>query len=83
MRIDDADHPEIPNRTGKVYDIDKFDATFFSVYHKQAENMDPIGRILLEKAYETIIDAGMCGKTHYSIVLIVYTCIRVVYTSLS
>jgi len=53
-----TDHPEIPARTGKLYNIDKFDASFFSVHYKQAQNMDPQCRMLLEKTYEAIVDAG-------------------------
>lgn len=51
-------HPEIPQRTGKINNVNKFDASFFGVHYKQAHTMDPMCRILLEKAYEAIIDAG-------------------------
>ena len=53
-----TDHPEIPARTGKLYNIDKFDGSFFSVHNKQAEFMDPQCRMLLEKTYEAIVDGG-------------------------
>ena len=53
-----TEHPEIPARTGKLYNIDKFDSSFFSVHNKQAQTMDPQSRMLLEKAYEAIVDAG-------------------------
>ena len=53
-----TDQPEVPARTGKLYNIDKFDASFFSVHNKQAEFMDPQCRMLLEKTYEAIVDAG-------------------------
>ena len=52
------DHPEIPARTGKLYNIEKFDASFFGVHNKQVQNMDPQSRLLLEKTYEAIVDAG-------------------------
>ncbi|XP_044764314.1 fatty acid synthase-like [Coccinella septempunctata] len=52
-------HPEIPQRTGKVYDVEKFDAGFFGIHHKQAQSMDPMMRIFLEKAIEAIYDAGL------------------------
>lgn len=51
-------HPEIPTRTGKISDLTKFDTTFFAVHSKQADAVDPMGRILLELAYEAIVDAG-------------------------
>ena len=53
-----ADHPEIPARTGKLYNIEKFDASFFGVHYRQAHSMDPQSRMLLEKTYEAIVDAG-------------------------
>jgi fatty acid synthase len=53
-----TDHPVIPARTGKLYIIDKFDASFFGIHNKQAQSMDPQCRMLLEKTYEAIVDAG-------------------------
>ena len=53
-----TDNPEIPPRTGKLYNIEKFDASFFGIHNKQAQNMDPQCRMLLEKTYEAIVDAG-------------------------
>ncbi|KAK6640571.1 hypothetical protein RUM44_012267 [Polyplax serrata] len=53
------DHPEIPQRTGKINHLTKFDASFFGFHYKQAHTMDPMGRLLLERAYEAIIDAGV------------------------
>lgn len=57
------DYPEIPKRMGNIYDVDKFDAQFFGVHSKQADAMDPEGRILQERAYEAITDAGINPKT--------------------
>lgn len=57
-----ADHPEIPQRTGKVSAVGKFDALFFGVHFKQAQTMDPMCRMLLEHAYEAIVDAGINPK---------------------
>lgn len=53
------DHPEIPQRTGKINNVSKFDALFFGVHFKQAHTMDPMCRMLMEHAYEAIIDAGV------------------------
>lgn len=47
-----------PERMGKLVSIEKLDATFFGISAKQAHVMDPQSRILLEAAYECIIDAG-------------------------
>ncbi|CAH2052769.1 unnamed protein product, partial [Iphiclides podalirius] len=55
-------HPEIPQRTGKINNVNKFDASFFGVHFKQAHTMDPMCRIILEKAYEAVIDAGFNPK---------------------
>uniref|UniRef100_A0A336LXI7 CSON005087 protein n=1 Tax=Culicoides sonorensis TaxID=179676 RepID=A0A336LXI7_CULSO len=51
--------PRIPKRHGKIYDLDKFDASFFGIHNRQANNMDPQGRVLLETAYVSIMDAGI------------------------
>lgn len=42
--------------------VDKFDAVFFGVHFKQAHTMDPMCRMLLEHAYEAVIDAGINPK---------------------
>lgn len=56
-------HPEIPKRMGLIKNIEKFDATFFGVPYKQTQTMDPQCRLLIETAYEAILDAGICPKT--------------------
>ena len=43
---------------GRVKDIDKFDGAFFGYMAADANEIDPESRILLETAYEAIIDAG-------------------------
>ncbi|XP_077022384.1 fatty acid synthase [Tamandua tetradactyla] len=49
----------LPRRTGKLKDLSKFDASFFGVHAKQAHTMDPQLRMLLEVAYEAIVDGGL------------------------
>ncbi|XP_034563602.1 fatty acid synthase [Notolabrus celidotus] len=49
----------LPKRNGKLKDITKFDATFFGVHPKQANTMDPQLRVMLEVAYEAIVDGGL------------------------
>lgn len=56
-------NPDIPIRFGKVKNLDKFDASFFGIHSNQAELMDPQGRVLLEHAYEAVLDAGISPKT--------------------
>ncbi|XP_041363356.1 fatty acid synthase-like [Gigantopelta aegis] len=53
----------LPSRNGKLKDISKFDAQFFGVHPKQADSMDPQLRILLEVAYEAIVDSGLNPQT--------------------
>lgn len=53
-----TDNTKIPGRFGKLNEINKFDATFFNILSNAADVMDPMSRILLEKTYEAIIDAG-------------------------
>ncbi|XP_075224694.1 fatty acid synthase-like [Lycorma delicatula] len=49
----------LPTRTGKLKDLQYFDATFFGVHAKQAHVMDPQLRMLLELTHEAIVDAGV------------------------
>lgn len=55
-------NPEISRRSGKVQRIEKFDASFFSVHHRQANLMDAQCRMLMEHSYEAILDAGINPK---------------------
>jgi fatty acid synthase len=55
-------NPECPRRMGKIDDIEKFDASFFGVSYRQARTMDPQCRMMLEHAYEAVLDSGMCPK---------------------
>ena len=48
----------LPKRNGKLKDISRFDAAFFGVHPKQAHTMDPQLRLMLEIAYEAIVDGG-------------------------
>ncbi|GMR51168.1 hypothetical protein PMAYCL1PPCAC_21363, partial [Pristionchus mayeri] len=50
---------DLPKRHGKIKDLKKFDASFFSVPHKQANFMDPQVRLLLEVTWEALVDAGI------------------------
>ncbi|XP_050030055.2 fatty acid synthase-like [Dermacentor andersoni] len=51
-------HMDLPKRHGKIRDLSRFDAQFFSTHPKQAQVMDPQLRMLLETSYEAIVDAG-------------------------
>ncbi|XP_026810325.1 fatty acid synthase-like [Rhopalosiphum maidis] len=52
----------VPSRTGKLKEINKFDAEFFGIHTKLANAMDPQIRILLEVTHEAIVDAGINPK---------------------
>lgn len=54
---------EVPKRSGKIRNLEKFDASFFSILNKQANATDPQMRILLEHAYEAILDAGISPQS--------------------
>lgn len=52
----------LPKRFGFIDGKEKFDATFFGIHAKQAERMDPQGRMILEHAYAAVLDAGINPK---------------------
>ena len=52
----------LPTRSGKLKSLDKFDAQFFGLSGKQADHMDPQGRLLLEVTHEAIVDSGLPRK---------------------
>ncbi|KAG5680238.1 hypothetical protein PVAND_009761 [Polypedilum vanderplanki] len=54
---------EFPHRSGKISDLDKFDASFFSMLKDQTKSTDRQMRILLEYSYEAIFDAGISPQT--------------------
>ena len=49
----------IPKRSGFLSCLDKFDAQFFNLTPRQAHQLDPPTRLLLEASFEAIMDAGM------------------------
>lgn len=51
--------PDLPNATGKIPQLNKFDAQLFGIHPKQADKMDPQLRLLLEVSYEAILRSGM------------------------
>jgi len=56
-------HSELPTRTGKIRNLEKFDGNFFSVLSRNANYIDPQVRILLEHSYEAILDAGISPQS--------------------
>lgn len=52
-------HPEIPERSGKMPFLEKFDAGFFGLSQREANLLDPMCRLLLERVVEAIMDAGV------------------------
>lgn len=52
-------HPEVPQRSGKINGLTKFDAGFFGVHQRQVNTMDSMCRLLIEKTAEAIYDAGV------------------------
>ncbi|RYD41713.1 MAG: type I polyketide synthase, partial [Verrucomicrobiaceae bacterium] len=54
----DADGSKYVGARSILEDADKFDASFFGIYPKEAELMDPQHRIFLECSWEALEDAG-------------------------
>lgn len=63
IRWTQADYPMLSRRRALIDGLEKFDASFFKIHPKQADAMDPQGRILLEQAYSAILDAGINPAT--------------------
>lgn len=59
-------HPE-PGQPGKIYSyaagiidhLDRFDASFFDISPREAEQIDPQQRLLLELTYEALLNGGL------------------------
>lgn len=51
-------HPELPEYVGRAPGVDRFDAQFFTVYHRLGHHMDPMSRKILEQTYQALYDAG-------------------------
>ncbi|CAG2101282.1 unnamed protein product [Medioppia subpectinata] len=47
------------HRMGKIMDLNRFDSTFFGLPDEMVSELDPSNRIVLETAYEAILDAGI------------------------
>jgi fatty acid synthase len=54
---------DLPTYSGFMPNIEKFDGKFFGFPRKVFECMDPQSRLLLEHAYEAVMDAGMNPKS--------------------
>ncbi|XP_020294893.1 fatty acid synthase-like [Pseudomyrmex gracilis] len=57
-----SEHPDLPKRLGIINNLNKFDAEFFDICDSYANTLDPSLRILLERTYEAIVDAGINPK---------------------
>lgn len=53
----------VPTRSGKIRNLDKFDASCFFFSQRQANSCDPQMRMLSEHCYEAIMDAGISPYT--------------------
>ncbi|CAH1987550.1 unnamed protein product [Acanthoscelides obtectus] len=52
-------HPEIPDCSGTLPEINRYDAGFFGTHERQGHSFDTMGRMIQEKAIEAIMDAGI------------------------
>jgi len=48
----------VPLRVGQISNKKKFDAGFFGINRKQSDSLDVMTRLILERSYEAIVDAG-------------------------
>jgi acyl transferase domain-containing protein len=62
------DDPTYVRARGILIDADFFDAAFFGVYPKEAELMDPQGRVMLECAWQALEDAGYDPETYAGVI---------------
>ncbi|XP_014482327.1 PREDICTED: fatty acid synthase-like [Dinoponera quadriceps] len=53
---------DMPARSGKTNNGEKFDAQYFNMTSSEAHVTDPMCRMLLEHTYEAIVDAGINPK---------------------
>ncbi|CAG2176384.1 unnamed protein product, partial [Oppiella nova] len=56
------DFCDISSRMGRIESYDRFDGNFFGVTPEMAEIMVPESRMLLEVAYEAVMDAGVSPR---------------------
>lgn len=48
----------VTNRIGVLPSIEHFDTAYFGIHRQQATFMDPMQRLILERTFEALIDAG-------------------------
>lgn len=48
----------MPLRVGQMNKKDRFDAGFFGIHRKHSTSLDVMTRLILERSYEAIVDAG-------------------------
>ncbi|KAJ3652430.1 hypothetical protein Zmor_018395 [Zophobas morio] len=53
------DHPNVPKRSAHINNINKLDAGYFGLHYRQAYNLDPALKVLMETVVEAIMDAGV------------------------
>ncbi|KAF5305398.1 hypothetical protein FQR65_LT07724 [Abscondita terminalis] len=49
----------VTNVIGKINDIEYFDASYFGIHREQCNFMDPMQRLVMERTFEALIDAGV------------------------
>ncbi|XP_050431818.1 fatty acid synthase-like [Adelges cooleyi] len=67
------DWPGVPTATGKVSVAQKLDDTFIGINSRIVKQMDPLTRVLIERSFEAVIDAGLNPKSLNGSMTSVYT----------
>lgn len=63
LRMVSDEWPDVPTAVGKFSVLQKLDDTFVGINSRIVKTMDPLTRVLLERTYEAIIDAGILRST--------------------